>query len=77
MEILFKNILVLGYWLFNLGGIIKKFDLDGFTVSLLYSNQRDIILSSLFMFFVRSSKFGLEVIKHVSSAKSLGIQLFI
>ena len=38
---LFKNILVCGKGLFNLGGTITKLDLEGLAMSLLESNQID------------------------------------
>ena len=41
IKILFKNILVCGKDLFNLGGIIRMLDLEGLTVNLLKSNQID------------------------------------
>ena len=41
IEILFKKTLVCGKGLFILGGMIKKLDLAGLTVSLLESNQID------------------------------------
>ena len=41
IEILFKKTLVCGKGLFSLGGIIRKLDLEGLTVSLLESNQID------------------------------------
>ena len=41
IEILFKKALVCGKDLFSLGGIIRKFDLEELTVSLLESNQID------------------------------------
>ena len=41
IEILFKNTLVCRKGLFNLGGIIRKLDLEGLTMSLLELNQID------------------------------------
>ena len=41
IEILFKKTLVCGKGLFSFGGIIRKLDLEGLTVSLLESNQTD------------------------------------
>ena len=38
---IFKNILVCGNDLFSLGGIIRKLNIEGLTVSLLKSNQID------------------------------------
>ena len=39
--ILFKKTLVCGKGLFSFGGMIRKLDLEGLTVSLLESNQID------------------------------------
>ena len=41
IEILFRKTLVCGKGLFSLGGMIRKLDLEGLTVSLLESNQID------------------------------------
>ena len=52
--------------------MIKKLDLEGLTVSLLVSNHHESISNVSFMFLVKLNKVGLDIIKQVLSAKSLG-----
>ena len=74
MEIceLFIERLIRGKVSFDFAGMISAYDIEGFTVSLFASNQKEIRLRS-FIFEVRTGKLWSEQIKQVSSTKSLGL----
>ena len=75
MVVSFKIIFVCGNGLFSLAGMIKKLDLEELIVRLFVSNHKESFSRSSFMFRVKLDKVRLDIIKQVSSAKSLGTHL--